>query len=88
MTIEEAAVTVVRRPITQAVRDVDTTGHGPTSAACADALRCRVIGFGEQAAPWFTLDEWPERAAEVRRLGEETADLLERAHLEGGEAAA
>lgn len=90
MTVPEAARLVVRRLLAQAVTDADNPdGLGPTTAGCADALRCRVIGFAEQAGPWFArVDEWPELVAEVQRLGEETAVLLERAHLEGGEAAA
>lgn len=84
MTIDEAAKVVVRRLITQAVAEADQPdAAGPTTTSVADALRCRVMQFSEQAGPWFAqVDEWPELEAEVVRMGGEVADLIERALAE------
>lgn len=80
MDVETAAGYIVRRLLDQAGRDVDglVGSKVPRTQACADALRCRLMTFGQFHEPWFAeTGRWAELAAEVYRLGEATADLLE-----------
>lgn len=81
MDVETAAGYIVRRLLDQAGHDV-TGRRGvltvPRTQATADALRCRLMLFAEHHGPWFDRTGcWAELAAEVYRLGEITAGLLE-----------
>ena len=77
--LDVAADLALRELLEQAARNVGASyGAMPLGQASADAIRCRLIAFGEHVA-----GAWPELVDAVWVLATNVADLIEGADRAG-----